>query len=80
VRRGRGLRGRAVPDDPGAGTRDDFNLDVGASAFRAALLDAGVEQDLLRFKLFDATHPGIDYRYPLSLAWLCERMTDLSAG
>ena len=63
-----------------AGTRDDFNLDVGASAFRAALLDAGVEEDLIRFELFDATHSGIDYRYPLSLAWLCERITDLLCG
>jgi Putative esterase len=55
----------------------DFNLDVGASAFRAALLDAGVAEDLIRFELFDATHSGIDYRYPLSLAWLCQRITDL---
>jgi hypothetical protein len=28
----------------------------------------------IRFELFDATHGGIDYRYPLSLAWLCERI------
>jgi hypothetical protein len=69
----RGLRGIWID----AGTRDDFNLDVGAAAFRAALLDAGVEEDLIRFELFDATHAGIDYRYPLSLAWLCERIADL---
>jgi hypothetical protein len=69
----RGLRGIWID----AGTRDDFNLDVGASAFRAALLDAGVADDLIRFELFDATHSGIDYRYPLSLAWLCERIADL---
>jgi hypothetical protein len=69
-----GLRGIWID----AGTRDDFNLDVGASAFRAALLDAGVADDLIRFELFDATHSGIDYRYPLSLAWLCERIADLS--
>jgi len=68
-----GLRGIWID----AGTRDDFNLDVGASAFRAALLDAGVADDLIRFELFDATHSGIDYRYPLSLAWLCERIADL---
>jgi hypothetical protein len=69
----RGLRGIWID----AGTRDDFNLDVGAAAFRAALLDAGVGEDLIRFELFDATHAGIDYRYPLSLAWLCQRMADL---
>jgi hypothetical protein len=47
-------------------------------AFRAALLEAGVTEDLIRFELFDATHASIDYRYPLSLAWLCERITDLA--
>jgi hypothetical protein len=68
----RGLRGIWID----AGTRDDFNLDVGAEAFRAALLEAGVSEELIRFELFDATHAGIDYRYPLSLAWLCHRMAD----
>jgi hypothetical protein len=72
----RGLRGIWID----AGTRDDVNLDVGASAFRAALLDAGVADDLIRFELFDATHSGIDYRYPLSLAWLCERIAELARG
>jgi hypothetical protein len=57
-----------------AGTRDEWFLDVGAEAFRAALLAAGVSPDVIRFELFDATHMGIDYRYPLSLAWLCERI------
>jgi hypothetical protein len=66
----RGLRGIWID----SGTRDDFNLDVGASAFRAALLDAGVAEETIRFELFDATHAGIDYRYPLSLAWLCQRI------
>jgi hypothetical protein len=68
----RGLRGIWID----AGTRDDFYLDVGASAFRAALLDVGVAQESIRYELFDATHAGIDYRYPLSLAWLCQRMAD----
>jgi S-formylglutathione hydrolase FrmB len=57
-----------------AGTRDDWFLDLGAEAFRAALREVGVADDLIRFELFDATHAGIDYRYPLSLAWLCQRM------
>ena len=26
--------------------------------------------DVIHFELFDATHMGIDYRYPMSLAWL----------
>jgi hypothetical protein len=29
---------------------------------------------VIHFELFDATHSGIDYRYPLSLAWLCQRI------
>ena len=58
-----------------AGTRDDFFLDLGAEAFRAALREVGVPDDVIRFELFDASHSGIDYRYPLSLAWLCQRIT-----
>ena len=57
-----------------AGTRDDFFLDLGAEAFRVALHEAGVADEVIRFELFDATHAGIDYRYPLSLAWLCQRI------
>jgi hypothetical protein len=57
-----------------AGTRDEWFLDIGAEAFRGALREAGVADDLIRFELFDATHMGIDYRYPLSLAWLCQRI------
>ena len=57
-----------------AGTRDEWFLDLGAEAVRAALLDAGVADDKIKFELFDATHMGIDYRYPLSLAWLCRHI------
>jgi S-formylglutathione hydrolase FrmB len=57
-----------------AGTRDDYYLDLGAEAFRQALREAGVTNEVIRFELFDATHAGIDYRYPLSLAWLCQRI------
>jgi hypothetical protein len=57
-----------------AGTRDEYYLDVGASAFRAALAEAGVADNVIRYELFDAAHGGIDYRYPMSLAWLCQRI------
>jgi hypothetical protein len=68
------LRGlRAIWID--AGTRDEYHLDLGAEAFRAALRDVGVADKLVHFELFDAGHGGIDYRYPQSLAWLCARMT-----
>lgn len=53
-----------------AGTRDEWFLDLGATAFRDALLGLGVAPATMRFELFDATHMGIDYRYPLSLAHL----------
>jgi S-formylglutathione hydrolase FrmB len=58
-----------------AGTRDEWFLDVGAEAVHAALLEAGVPAGVIRFELFEASHMAIDYRYPLSLAWLCQRMS-----
>ena len=57
-----------------AGSRDDYYLDLGAAAFRAALRDVGVADEKIRFELFDATHAAIEYRYPLSLGWLCQRI------
>ncbi len=67
------LRGlRAVWID--AGTSDDYYLDLGAQAFRDGLARIGVADDLVSFELFDATHAAIDYRYPLALRWLAERL------
>src|SRR5215475_10158 len=40
----------------------------------AALREAGVPDGVIHFELFEAGHMGIDYRYPLSLAWLCQRI------
>ncbi|WUH98767.1 alpha/beta hydrolase-fold protein [Spirillospora sp. NBC_00431] len=57
------------------GTSDEWYLDVGGQAFRQALLDAGVREDVIHFELFDARHGGIDYRYPLALTWLCHAIT-----
>ncbi|GAA1265364.1 alpha/beta hydrolase-fold protein [Sphaerisporangium rubeum] len=58
-----------------AGKRDEFYLDLGAQAFHKALLAHGVGEDAVHFELFDAGHGAIDYRYPLSLAWLAERLS-----
>jgi len=58
-----------------AGAKDEWFLDIGAQAFRAALRDVGVADEVIRFELFDATHMGIDYRYPLALRWLCQRIS-----
>ncbi|MEV7099516.1 alpha/beta hydrolase-fold protein [Amycolatopsis sp. NPDC051045] len=57
-----------------AGTSDEWFLDLGAEAFRAEVARAGLPDDRVHFELFDAGHGGIDYRYPLSLAWLAERL------
>jgi S-formylglutathione hydrolase FrmB len=58
-----------------AGIRDEYYLDFGATAFRRAVQAAGVPGDRVYFELFDAGHAAIEYRYPLALAWLCQRLT-----
>jgi len=66
------LRGlRAIYID--AGKRDQFFLDLGAEGFRRALAEIGVGDVL--FELFDATHSGIEYRYPVALKYLAERLS-----
>jgi S-formylglutathione hydrolase FrmB len=54
-----------------AGERDEYYLDLGAAAFAAELDALGVEHT---FELFDATHMGIEYRYPKAVAFLAERL------
>jgi S-formylglutathione hydrolase FrmB len=56
-----------------SGTKDEWYLDLGAEAFRRALADAGVTD--VHFELFEATHMAIEYRYPLSLRYLAERLS-----
>lgn len=56
-----------------AGNRDDFFLDLGAQAFVDALASIGVEPTY--FELFDATHMAIEYRYPIALRHLAERLS-----
>jgi putative esterase len=66
------LRGmRAIYID--AGRRDQFYLDLGAEAFRQALEQIHVTDFF--YELFDATHSAIEYRYPLSLKYLAERLS-----
>jgi Putative esterase len=55
-----------------AGRRDEWFLDLGAEAFRRELAQIGVTD--VFFELFDATHRAIEYRYPLALRYLAERL------
>lgn len=57
-----------------AGTRDEWYLDIGAEAFRAEIRGAGLDESRIQFELFDAGHGAIEYRYPLALRWLAERL------
>ena len=56
-----------------AGKRDEFHLDLGAEAFRRALVAIGVTD--VRFELFEGTHAAIEYRYPLAIRHLAERLS-----
>ena len=67
------LRGlRAVWIDAGRG--DEYYLDLGAEAFRAELAGIGVDDDRVRFELFDGRHGGMAWRYPEAIGWLAERL------
>ncbi len=57
-----------------AGSSDEYFLDLGAQAFRDGLGRIGVPDDRVHFELFPGGHGGIDYRYPLALAWLANRL------
>jgi hypothetical protein len=59
-----------------AGFRDEFYLDLGATAFREELRKIGVTD--VFFEIFDGTHSNLTYRYPKSLAYLAERLTPAS--
>ncbi|MCA1831790.1 MAG: alpha/beta hydrolase [Actinomycetota bacterium] len=54
-----------------AGRKDEWFLDNGAVAVSKELQDLGVSHFI---ELFDAGHMSIEYRYPKSLAYLCEAL------
>lgn len=68
--------GSQYVDSPGTGAYhtylDEWYLDLGMQAFVKELDAIGVTD--VRHELFDAKHGGIDYRYPLSLAYLAEHL------
>jgi len=55
-----------------AGDKDEFFLDLGASAFRRAVADAGVPDDRVHYEIFPGGHFGIEHRYPPAVSWLCQ--------
>ncbi|MES1247397.1 MAG: alpha/beta hydrolase-fold protein [Actinomycetota bacterium] len=66
------LRGlRAIYID--CGRSDQYYLDLGAEGFRRALEAIGVTD--VFFELFDGTHSSIEYRYPLAIRYLAERLS-----
>ncbi|MEV6285761.1 alpha/beta hydrolase-fold protein [Kribbella sp. NPDC051770] len=56
-----------------AGKQDEYHLDLGATAFDRAVRTIG--GPAVHFELFEGTHAGIEYRYPLAVRWLCEQLT-----
>jgi S-formylglutathione hydrolase FrmB len=58
-----------------SGKSDEYYLDLGATAFKRVLDEIGVPDDVVRFELFEGRHGNINWRYPLSLAWLVERLS-----
>jgi S-formylglutathione hydrolase FrmB len=58
-----------------AGNRDEYFLDLGATALRDALLAAGLPDERLRFELFPGGHRGLGERYPLSLDYLVSALS-----
>ncbi|MBD0339178.1 MAG: enterochelin esterase [Thermoleophilia bacterium] len=56
-----------------SGTRDEWFLDLTAEWLRRELTALGVPD--LHVELFDAGHAEIEYRYPLGLAYLVERLS-----
>ena len=74
-----GRHGAAVTSLRGAwveaGRGDEYFLDLGALALRRSLLDSGLDEQRLHFELVDGGHGGQTHRYPVSLAWLVERLS-----
>lgn len=73
------LRGmRAIWID--AGHSDEYYLDLGAEAFAAELRALGIDEPVLHFELFDGTHSNLEWRYPLAIRFLAERLSPAAAG
>jgi S-formylglutathione hydrolase FrmB len=54
-----------------AGRADEYYLDLGAQAFSDELTKAGIDHSL---ELFEGTHAGLQYRYPVAIGELIEAL------
>jgi S-formylglutathione hydrolase FrmB len=57
-----------------AGRNDEYRLDLGATALRDVILEAGAAAPAVHFELFDGGHRGLNRRFALSLPFLAERL------
>jgi hypothetical protein len=57
-----------------AGRQDEYYLDFGAKAFDRAVRDAGLADERIHFELFEGTHGGIEWRYPMAVRWLAAQL------
>jgi hypothetical protein len=58
-----------------AGRDDEYHLDLAATSFHREVLASGISAERVRFELFEGTHRGLTWRYPLSLAFLVEGLS-----
>jgi S-formylglutathione hydrolase FrmB len=58
-----------------SGRSDEYHLELGAIAFHREVVASGLPEDRVHFELFEGTHSGIAWRYPLSLAFLAESLS-----
>jgi putative esterase len=58
-----------------SGRSDEYHLELGATAFHREVVAAGTPSENVHFELFEGTHRNLTWRYPLSLAFLVERLS-----
>jgi Putative esterase len=58
-----------------SGRSDEYHLELGAIAFHREVMASGIPEDRVHFELFAGKHGGLTWRYPLSLAFLVERLS-----
>ncbi|HYM52606.1 MAG TPA: alpha/beta hydrolase-fold protein [Candidatus Dormibacteraeota bacterium] len=63
-----------------AGRSDEFFLDLGAEAFRQELERLGITKPVVHYELFEGTHGGTEWRYPMAIGWLSARLSPEDAG